>query len=445
MMNGRFTKALVQTLLLLGLPLILFVQLTIAWSGYEGQAGVIGAGPARLVAAGKCAALLAATLVMFQFVLSARLKTLDRLFGIHRLLRLHSITGPTAAALALSHPFLIYGSKVYGGRETLAELWPQLLGGVILLILATSVTTTLGRRFLELPYEKWKRIHQLAFVAVALLAVHALVLGSNLRSGWPRILFLGLLGTYLILFCRAKLLKPAKLRSRPFTVTEVARLNHDTWNLKLKPPGELFSYLPGQFAFLTLYRQGEKPREHPFTISSSPSDREYISFTIKESGDFTNTIGATKPGELARVEAPFGRFSYLRLPAFDRLVMIAGGVGITPMLSCLRHIAKSGVARPLMLIWANKTKDDIFLESELSELIAALPDLKAHHVLSRQPDYDGLTGHLDRNLLLKLIPNPTRNTHIMLCGPIAMMKSVREEIRKAGIPRSRIHTERFSF
>ena len=444
-MNGRFTKTLIQILLLLGLPLILFVQLTVAWSNYGGQAGVIGVGPARLVAAGKSAALLAATLVMFQFVLSARLKTLDRLFGIHRLLRLHSITGPTAAVLALSHPLLIYGSKVYGGQGTLAGLWPQLLGGVILLILATIVATTLGRRFLELPYERWKRIHQLAFVTVALLAVHALVLGSDLKSGWPRILFLGLLGMYVVLFCRVKLIKPARLKSRPFTVTEVTRLNHDTWNLRLKPTGENFRYLPGQFAFLTLHRQKEKPKEHPFTISSSPTDRECITFTIKESGDFTSTIGATKPGELARLEAPFGRFSYLKLPAFDRLVMIAGGVGITPMLSCLRHIAKSGVAKPLMLIWANKTKDDIFLESELSELIAALPDLKVHHVLSRQPDYDGLTGHLDKNLLLKLIPNPTRNTHIMLCGPIAMMKSVRKEIRKAGIPRSRIHSERFSF
>jgi predicted ferric reductase len=444
-MNGRFTRTLIQTSLLLGLPLVLLVQLSIAWSNYGGQAGVIGAGPARLVAAGKSAALVAATLLMFQFVLSARLKTLDRLFGIHRLLRLHSITGPTAAVLALSHPFLIYGSKVYGGRETLAELWPQLLGGVVLLILATIAATTLGRSFLGLPYERWKRIHQLAFVTVVLLAVHALILGGDLKSGWPRILFLGLLGMYLALVFRVKLLKPAKLKSRPFKVTEVTRLNHDTWNLSLKPTRENFSYLPGQFAFLTLHRQGEKPCEHPFTISSSPTDRECISFTIKESGDFTNMIGVTKPGDLARVEAPFGRFSYLKLPAFDQLVMIAGGVGITPILSCLRHIAKLGYDKPLTLIWANKTKEDIFLASELSELIAALPGLEIHHVHSRQPDYEGLTGRVDKNLLLKLIPNPTRNTHVMLCGPPAMMKTVRKEIIKAGIARSRIHTEKFSF
>jgi predicted ferric reductase len=382
---------------------------------------------------------------MFQFVLSARLKILDRLFGIHRLLRLHSITGPTAALLAFSHPFLIYGSKVYGGQETLAELWPQLLGGVVLLILAIIAATTLGRIFLELPYEKWKRIHQLAFVTVVLVAVHALVLGSDLKSGGPRILFLTLLVFYAALFCRVKLVKPATLKSHPFKVSDVTRLNHDTWNLKLEPTGRSFSYLPGQFAFLTLFRTGEKRSEHPFTISSSPLDKECITFTIKESGDFTNTIGRTRPGDLARVEAPFGRFSYLKLPAFERLIMIAGGVGITPMLSCLRHIAKSGVAKPLTLIWANKTRDDIFLADQLNDLNAALPSLTIHHVLSRQPDYDGLTGHLDKTLLRKFIPNPTKNTHVMLCGPVAMMKSVRRELRKIGILRSRIHTERFSF
>ena len=444
-MNSRFTRTLLQVLLPLGFVLVVVAQLLAAWSNYVGQAGVIGVGPARLVGAGKSAALLAATLAMFQFVLSARLKILDRLFGIHRLLRLHSITGPTAAVLALSHPFLIYSSKAYGGQETLAELWPQLVGGGIVLILASQVATTLGRRFLELRYEQWKQIHQLAFVAVVLLAVHALVLGSDLRSGWPRILLVGLLGLYAALFVWVKLLKPAKLKSRPFAVAEVTRLNHDTWNLRLKSAAGSFDYLPGQFAFLTVSRQKEKATEHPFTISSSPADREYISFTIKESGDFTKTIGATKPGEVARVEAPFGRFSYLKLPPFGRLIMIGGGVGITPMLSCLRHMAASGFDKPLTLIWANKTKADIFLESELIALSAALPDLKVHHVLSRQPAYDGLKGYVDGNLLRKLIPNPSRDTRVMLCGPPAMMKTAAKGLRAVGIPDSRVHTERFSF
>jgi predicted ferric reductase len=445
MMNGKFSKSLIQMLLLLALPLLLAAQIFIALSGYKGQAGIIGAARAALLVSGRAAALMAVTLVLFQFVLSSRLKILDRLFGMHRLLRLHSITGPTAAGLALCHPFLIYGSTVPGGKETLADLWPELLGGVILLILMTIAATTLGRSFLELPYEKWKRIHQLAFVAVVLFTIHALVLGDDLESPGPLILFLALIACYAALFIRAKLLKPAQLKSHPFKVTDVARLSHDTWNLKLEPTGPNFSYLPGQFAFLTLCREGEKRSEHPFTISSSPLDKECITFTIKESGDFTNTIGRTKPGELARVEAPFGRFSCVKLPDFDRLVMIAGGVGITPMLSGLRYMAKSGLDKPLTLIWANKTEDDIFLAHELDELIAKLPNLTIHHVLSHQSDYDGLTGYVNKDLLLKLIPHPTRNTHVMLCGPPPMMKSVRKELRRIGIRRSRIHTEKFSF
>lgn len=429
-MHIKVTKVPILALLLF-LLLLLMVQLLIAWNDYEQKAEIIGTTQAMLIAAGKSAALLAATLIIFQFVLSARLKTLDRVFGIHRLLRLHSITGPTAAFLALFHPFLLYASKAYRGKNALTELWPELLGGTILLILATIVITTLGRRFLELPYEKWKSIHQLSFMAVVLITIHAFVLGSNLKSGWARILFITLVVIYLAIFCWVKLIKSVKLKSKLFKVTEIMRLNHDTWNLKLERDDKTFSYLPGQFAFLTLYRKNEKPNEHPFTISSTYQDKEFITFTIKESGDFTNTIGRTKAGDLARIEAPFGHFCYLNFLPFDRLIMIAGGVGITPILSCLRYMVKSNPDKPLTLIWANKTKDDIFLMNHLNELNAALPNLTIHHVLSRQPDYNGPTGHLNKNILLKFIPNPTKNTHVMLCGPIPMMKTIKKELRKS--------------
>ncbi|HIE26514.1 TPA: hypothetical protein EYP66_04440 [Candidatus Poribacteria bacterium] len=67
--------------------------------------------------------------------------------------------------------------------------------------------------------------------------------------------------------------------------------------------------LPGQFHFIKLYREGGLPvEEHPFTISSSPTEKGFVSSTIKESGDFTATIGQTKPGDTASVQGPYGRF-----------------------------------------------------------------------------------------------------------------------------------------
>ena len=80
--------------------------------------------------------------------------------------------------------------------------------------------------------------------------------------------------------------------------------------------------------------------EHHFTIASSPLDRTSHTSTIKASGDFTASIGQTKPGDLAVIQAPFGRFSTVLHPEVQDWVFIAGGIGITPLMSNLQVHAR---------------------------------------------------------------------------------------------------------
>ena len=78
--------------------------------------------------------------------------------------------------------------------------------------------------------------------------------------------------------------------------------------------------------------------EHPFTISSAPGDDGCLAFTVKASGDYTRALRQAVQGDRARVDGPYGRFSYvLRTQPGQPLLLIAGGVGITPMLSMLEH------------------------------------------------------------------------------------------------------------
>lgn len=395
-------------------------------------------------ALGRMFGLVAAMLLMIQFTMSARLRILDRAFGLDVLLRCHAVTGAVAGVFAALHPFLIFAGEGRNLGPLHPSQWPVLLGAAILAALCVVICTSLWRAFLDLPYGAWRIIHWLTFVIVAATAVHALVLGSDLADVGPRIFWIAVIGAYAALFVWAKIVKPVLLRRRLWTVRSMTQVSHNTWNLELIGPAAAgLRYLPGQFAFLRPHHRGMPSEEHPFTLSSSPSRGDTISFTIKESGDYTNRIGEIQLGDAAAVEGPFGRFSHL-LHRKGPLLMVAGGVGITPLMSMLRSLADAGDKRPLTLIWANRTQRDILFRDELEAMTDRLPQLVVHHVLSDEPEYEGLTGYIDRALLERILTDADRSARVFLCGPPPMMTLVADALRKLGFPRRRIHTERFS-
>jgi predicted ferric reductase len=419
--------------------------LAFVWAGTRGARTVEAGLPQATLAlrsAGKAAALAAAFLLMAQFAMSARIKALDRAFGLDRLLRWHRVAGAAAGTLAALHPLLLYSTDLYELGELRLGLWPELVGAALLVCLGVVVATSLWRKFLELPFEAWRTIHQIAFVAVALAAVHAFARGSDLAGGWPRWLWLACLACYAGLFVRVKVVKPLALRARPLAVRDVSRVGRDTWNLVLERPHG-FEYLPGQFGFLTLRRKGLPVEEHPFTISSPPTWPDRVTFTIKASGDFTRTVRETSPGDRATLDGPYGRFSHVLLAPEGRLVMIAGGVGVTPILSMLRHIADAGDDRPVLFVWGNRTEEDILFRDEIESLPRRLPRFRVRHVLSEQDDWPGEKGLVDLDLLRRVLGEEDLKAHVFLCGPPPMMKMVRAALGWLGFSRRRVHSERF--
>ena len=393
---------------------------------------------------GRTTGLWAATLLIMQFVLSARLKILNRIFGIDKLMICHRFLGASALTLAILHPLILYKSEFYIFGALKLERWPEVLGAAVLTIIVIVVCTSLFRAFLQIDYRVWRIIHQLAFVSVLIVAIHALAIGDEFQSLASRIVCVIILLAYVALFVWVKFIKPSVLKNNPYEVTEVTVLNHNVVDLKLKPvKTSLFEYLPGQFGFLRLFSKDVKKEEHPFTISSSPESNDSISFTIKNCGDYTSTIGKTKVGDKATVEAPFGRFSYLMYPPMEHIILIAGGIGITPLLSMLRYIAQTDNQKRVTLIWANRTGEDTFLPEEFDEFTKAMPNLKIHHIMSRQKDYHGLKGYLNEEILKELLGQVSVDSKVFLCGPPEMMKSVKIVLRKIGFTRKQIITENF--
>jgi len=238
-------------------------------------------------------------------------------------------------------------------------------------------------------------------------------------------------------FARQRLLLPR------YHVTDVVQETHDIWTVRMAPPdGEVFDYLPGQFIFLTLYRRGFTPEEHPFTISSPPTERGAITVTAKAIGDFTATIKDTRPGDLAAIDGPYGRFTYLA----DRehlLLLISGGVGITPFAGYLRHILDTDAPADVVLIDANKSEADIIFRKELDDLAAACANVRIVHVLSKPEEgWPGERGFVDEALLRRCVPDVGNRT-VFLCGPPPMMAAVRRVLSGLAVPSCRIRTEEF--
>lgn len=421
---------------------------TIALRAHPGVVAEYGPTAALLVTIGKICGLLAGTLVFLQFALGAKLKALDRVFGLHRLLFAHRVLGVSAALLASLHPLFMFAPKAREIGALRLEILPELLGAALLIGLWTAVCTGLWREFLHLRYQVWYRFHRLGmYSAVVLATLHVLNVTGDLVEGWPLYALFTAFGLYAVFFVWIKGIKPRLLKSRMYTVTKVTPAGKDTYAVELSPEhGEIFSYAPGQFAFVTFYSEALPRERHPWTISSTPTRPESLIFTIKCSGDFTASIGKLKPGDTAVVDGPYGLFSY---PAHVRdpkgeLVMVAGGVGVTPMLSMLRYMADRDEMRKITLVWSNRTETDILCREELEAIEAKLPNLSIHHVLTRQKDFQGPTGRLDRAMMKELLSGCGRNAAVFVCGPPPMMDSVYKVLKGIGFRARSIHTERFS-
>ena len=307
---------------------------------------------------------------------------------------------------------------------------------------------SLWRVFLRLPFERWWLLHRAGVCAgVVLLSVHALNVEGDFEEGLPRSALLAALAAYACLFAWVKAVKPWLLQRKPYAVAAVSRIGHNVHAVELVPArGQIFPYLPGQFSFVSFRSASLPAEEHHFTLSSTPTRPDRIIFTIQCSGDFTSRIGRLQPGDTAILDGPYGLFSHCAFADAPgrEIIMIAGGIGITPMLSMLRYMADVEYRRTVKLIWSNKTGLDVFCGQELDAMRHKMDGLTVHHVLTGQPDYAGLKGRLDAAMLGKILQGCSRSSRVFLCGPPAMMSSVAKNLKKLGFKAGSISTERFS-
>lgn len=382
-----------------------------------------------------------------QFALTARFAFISSRLGQDTLLQFHKYAGLAAAAFVFSHPIVLIAAR----PEYAAFFDPRvnplraLALSASLVALAALLVLALGRIRLRVPYEWWRATHGAlaAFIILVALA-HGLMVGWYISTPMKQAAYVALIAVPLALIVHVRLLRPCLARRRPYTVAEVRRELDGVWTVALEPVAhESFRFEAGQFAWITF---GDSPyglRQHPFTIASSAERPGRLEFTIKEFGDFTRTIGLIPLGSTAFVEGPAGNFVLPR--DAHGAVLIAGGIGITPMISILRTMRDRRDRRPVMLIYGNPTLDRAVFRDEIDSLRAEL-DLRIVHVPEYPPDgWTGPSGYVTKAVCAACCAGPAFRDHqYLICGPDAMMDAVEAALLELGVPRHRIRSERFT-
>lgn len=437
-MNTRWRRLLLWLLVWMALALL---PLAIALAGDP---------PAvrdRVVETGAMLGLLGLGVLSAQALTSGRQRWFARGLGQDDVLQFHRQTGLLGWGLVLAHPLtMVLGDARFLDYLDPREDWMRATPLWIALLAVTWLTaTSLWRLSFGLQYEHWRVLHGvLALLVVAIGLGHALMVDHYTAPLWKKTLLTLGVGASLYAVVENRVLRPRRLTRRPWTVESVTTARDGSHVLRLLPAGhDGLSFRPGQYAWITLGDTPWRLQQHPFSISSSADDSA-LEFAIKPLGDFTGRIDTVAPGTRAFVEGPYGEFVYHAGQCPEGAVFIAGGVGITPIMSMLRTARDRCSRVPLWLVYGNPGWDDVLFRDELAALSRELP-LRVVHVLDNPPDdWDGESGHIDGALLDRCLPGNLASLPVYLCGPDAMANAVEPELVARGVPSDRLYSERFN-
>jgi 3-phenylpropionate/trans-cinnamate dioxygenase ferredoxin reductase subunit len=392
--------------------------------------------------------LVAASLLVAAYALPSRLRRLSIGLGIETVLRSHRLVALLATALVLLHVGLVVadddrGWRVLDLRDAPPRVWAGTTGTVALVALTLLAVTRRRRR----PrYEGWRLAHiALATVVVVGTALHVWwlhhLVSDPVMAAWFTLLGVLLLGLLLYRW----FWRSYRSRRHSYVVQEVRQASPTAITLVLEAQGHRgIRFEPGQFAWLKLGTSPFVFEEHPFTIASTAADPRRKEFTIKALGDFSELVAGIRPGRRVYLDGPHGRFTLTDLPATG-FVFLAGGVGVTPMLSMLRTMADTHDPRPALLVVGGRTPDELVHRDEIASLTERLALTVVEIVADPTEDWTGEAGFVDRDLLERYLPHgrERRRRQWFVCGPAPMITSVLRDLAALGVPRTHVHTERF--
>jgi predicted ferric reductase len=376
----------------------------------------------------------------------ARIPIVEKGVGYDRLVAWHRKLGPWSLYLIALHFALVLIAfagqdqvplykELWSFLQTWPWMWPALVGFVLMMM---AGITSYKKARAKMSYETWWIIHIYTYVAIAASFMHQ-VLNGQMFIGHPlnRLYWTALyilmaaavltfrVGAPLWRSLRHNLVVEKVVVEGPGLVSIIMK-GRNLHGLAAEG-GQFFSW-----RFLT---RGHFLMSHPYSLSAAPSEH-YLRITVKDLGDHSRTVRYIQPGTRVFVEGPYGAFTAGRATQ-PHIVMVGGGVGITPVRAMIEEF-KGGVE--IDVFYRVSSEEDVILRDELDYLVAHSNGMvRVWYLVGSRKKYP-----MDAEFIRSYAPRAA-DSDFYICGPAALVETVRQAAADLGVPKNRFHDEDFAF
>jgi predicted ferric reductase len=405
-----------------------------------------GTGKNPVLTVAKFVGLHAALIMIGQLLLVARLPWLDRRIGMDRLTAWHRWVGFTLFWAVVTHASLVVaGYAVLDDASplrtfaALAGVPASLLGMTAASLLAAVAVTSIRYTRRRVSYETWHALHLLTYLAVLVALIHQWLEGTTFAASPLGIAYWSALWAFtLVALVTGRLVIPLRRNARhQFRVAAVVPESDHAVSVHVT--GRHLDRLPAQAGQFFIWRfPGHNPwwQANPFSLSAAP-DGTSLRLTAKAAGTTSAGLRRLAPGTRVFAEGPYGAFTHAQRTR-DALLLIAGGVGVTPVRALLET-----ATGPVTVLYRVRSEDDAVLLPELRAL-AEVKGAQLHLITGRTGEGNPPSRPFGPESLQALVPD-LHERDVYVCGPPAMTSAVLRSLHSLGVPSRQVHSERFGF
>lgn len=392
---------------------------------------------------GQLAGILGLVFFSLATILSARIKIFDRIFGgINRAYIEHHKIGKIAFFLIIAHPIsFAIGIASISFKEAILFLipgagkWEINFGIFALWLLVLLLIITFYRENLRIKYRAWKLSHWFLGVAFGFGITHAYLIRSDISENiFLRYYIFTLSSLGAISFLYRSVFGKLLVKRFDYTVKEIKSLKENIIEISLEPKNKALKSTPGQFIFISFLSSAVSREVHPFSISSGENE-QILRITPKSLGDYTSLLRNLKIGDSAKIEGPYGRFSYRNFKNRNQ-IWVAGGIGITPFLSMIRSL-KANEDYLIDFYYSANSADEFIFEDEIKKIGENNKNIKITFWNASE------RGFISAWEIKKAVGD-FLGREIFVCGPPVMMNALKKQFKDLGVKKENIHSEEFS-